>query len=88
MLPSSWPLGSGKPKCTQSPEPVLSCGVKAAQRVNGPRTESLLWGLSECLLTLASNPINLVPETGKPVQGFQSLAGIPLPSSLKFGAGM
>lgn len=44
-----WHLGSGKPKCTQSPEPVLSCGVKAVQRVSGPRTEPALWGfLSVC----------------------------------------
>lgn len=73
----------GKPKCTQSPEPVLSCGVKAAQGVNGPRTESLC---SECLLTLVKQSY----ELGPPIQVFlvQSLAGTPLPNFLKSGAGM
>lgn len=70
------------------PEFVLCCGVKAAQRVNGPRTESLL--CSEYLLTLASSPMNLDPQTGKPKQVFLvlSLVGTLLPNSINSGAGM
>lgn len=72
------------PNVLKSPEPVLSCGVKAAQGVNGPRTESLL--CSECLLTLVKQSY----ELGPPIQVFlvQSLAGTPLPNSLKSGPGM
>jgi hypothetical protein len=50
------------------PEFVLCCGVKAAQRVNGPRTERLL--CSECLLT--QQAYELGPPDWKAKTGFSS----------------
>lgn len=76
------------PNVLKSPEPVLSCGVKAVQRVLELR--ACFVGLSECLSMLACSPMSPVLQTGKPIQVFlvQGVAGTSLPNSLKFGAGM